>query len=194
MQAVTQCQAHFKPRGGDITSKRKDVSANQKPEEEWKYRKRLDNNNNNGRSHVWTDKLSYLHWNIELKKTQQNALWHLSSSVLWENRCTFKFCWKDSDECYFGRLPLPLLPQEIRSHKQTLHRKDDVKQKGQVKKKNQNSFLYTKQSFLKSSHREEIFKDLKVCLSLDERPNRAVCFSKCPPTCAQSQNNWYIFS
>lgn len=49
----------LKTRGGDITSKRKDVLANQNPEKEWKYRKRLDDNNNNGKSRVWTDKLSY---------------------------------------------------------------------------------------------------------------------------------------
>lgn len=34
MKAVRQCQVHTKPRGGDITSKRKDMLANQKQKEE----------------------------------------------------------------------------------------------------------------------------------------------------------------
>lgn len=52
MQAIRQCQADAKPTGGDINPKRKDRSANQKPEKTEEKQKKCITRNGSTTTHM----------------------------------------------------------------------------------------------------------------------------------------------
>lgn len=112
------------------TIKRHDTrkAPQQQQEQQWQSAKR---------SRVWTGNEAELLLNVKQEykdnKTQKNAIWCLSSSAQWENRHTFirtssaiKFKTIFTSAIYL----LQLL--RMKSHS----KKDEVRQKGQAKKKN----------------------------------------------------------
>lgn len=64
-----------------------DTQANQKPEDTWKRHdwKRVSNNNNDDRQGSWVTSKYY----TKVNKRLEEAIWHVSSSIQWETKCTF---------------------------------------------------------------------------------------------------------